>query len=902
MKRMTWLAAVVGVGLVFAAGVARSADSTWTNTAGGLYHDPANWSAGVPGDTDRASFITVGTYLVTFTNDVSSRFSMGSASPNVTFDLGGFTYTRPSPSPGFALDVMNNAQWTITNGTFLSQFTMSMAYNGNYASMTSRVTVGQGALFRHTGTNFNIGYRYAAEFNVVNGGKLVTDVPVAGDIRVGRTEGGLLGTGTLLVDGAGSVWTNLNTANAASQIQVADSLGATGTISVLNGGLVVHKGGNVSIGYRGIGNLNVTGGSTFDASDPNTGAIFYIGQDGGAHQGVGTALVSGENSKLLLGANNRSFSFTIGSSAGATGTLTVADQGQVVHKGRNMIVGNSGSGTLIIQSGGELDATGLDNNYHLYFGNASGSVGSVTVTGSNSILRVGTSLNRNQLLVGSSAGSQGTLTVADSGKVVFTGTNLFIASSGTGTLNIHSGGVFDARQMDVASVFYVGNANGAVGTVNIDGVGSELLIGENIRSNVLRVGNSAGSSGTINISNGGKLVHAGSDVTFGSAGVGALYLTSGGVFDAWDMVPGRSTYIGNTTNGLVSISGAGSQYRNAKQSTMYMGFNTGIKGTLIIEDGGTFTGGTNGIYGGYRGQADILVRTGGLFHNAIGSGPLYLGSDPAASLTVGGLGFMAVSGTTSRAIGGDWMLGNRSSTGTVVVADGGTLDFYRQVIIGAGQTNALGIYNAKGTVLVTGTGSVLRSTALTSVELPFASFTTASGRAIGVGAAAWGGGWHDGGLWIPGEAGGTNQYVRSDGTLIVEKGGLVDAGAGRLAVFSNSLLRIDGGRALTTQLGMETGSVFNVVLNLGDANADALLTASGEVRLWGATLQVELADGYAPAVDDVFTLISFGTLNSPYNRFSYGGSILEDEATFTVGSTDFQIDYFNNNVYLTVIP
>ncbi|MDZ4197947.1 MAG: hypothetical protein U1E27_01535, partial [Kiritimatiellia bacterium] len=654
-------------------------------------------------------------------------------------------------------------------------------------------------------------------------------------------------------------------------LSVGSAAGATGTLTVADQGQVVYKGTNALIGSSGSGTVNISGGGVLDATEMDLASILYVGNANGS---VGNLTVTGTNSALRLGAYTNRVALYVGNSAGSQGFITIADGGLFTYNGTNAFFGNSGSGTLNIQSGGAWLATNVNAGSILYVGNGNGSIGNATVTGTNSLLRFGFYTNRNSLIVGSSAGSQGFVTVADGGRFIYTGTNLFIASSGAGTLNINSGGVFDAREMDVSSVFYVGNANGSVGIVNIDGVGSELLIGENIRSNVLRVGNSAGSSGTINISNGGKLVHAGSDVTFGNAGVGALYLTSGGVFDAWNMVQNRSIYIGNTTNGLVSISGEGSYFRNAQRATMYMGFNTGIKGTLIIEDGGIFMGGTNAIYAGYRGQADILVRSGGQFNNVVGQGAIYLGADAAASLTLGGLGFMSVSGATSRAIGGDFNIGGRSSTGTLIVADGGTLEFYRQLFTGTAATNAGAIYNAKGTILVTGTGSVIRSTSLTSVDLPLASFSTASGRAIGVGGAGWGG-WNENGLLLPSEQFGTNAYMRGNGTLIVENGGLVDAGAGRLAVFSNSLLRIDGGRALTTQLGMETGSVFNVVLNLGDANADALLTASGEVRLWGATLQVELADGYAPAVDDVFTLKSFGTLNSPYNRFSYGGSILE---------------------------
>ncbi|MDZ4198712.1 MAG: PEP-CTERM sorting domain-containing protein [Kiritimatiellia bacterium] len=601
---------------------AAEAQQIWTNTAGGFFHDPANWQTNVPAAGERADFNVNGTYLVTFTNDANAALQTAN-NPNLTFDLGGFRFTRPNAIVNF--DIGNNATLLVTNGVFDSLRTFGIAYGGT-ATSTSRVTIGQGAVWYQSNAVLAVGYRYRGELHVVDGGKLLTDT-AAGQIRIGRSEGGVNGTGLISVSGVGSVWTNMNVFSAANDIRIGNDAGGTGTVNVTQGGLLVNMASHIRVGYAGVGSLNITSGGVLD--------------------------------------NRKSAGWT-----------------------------------------------------YIYVGELAGAEGTITVSGTNSALRLGT--------------------------------------------------------------------------------------------NYLQVGQARGA-----------------------------------------------------------------------------------KGTVILEDGGTFSSERLTTVGHRSTEGLMIVRNGGLIDMiGVGSGGgIQVGGDDANAAN-GGYGRLILTNSGSKAILADLTAGHRFSTGDVVIADGATVEMYRHVMIGVAITNASNLFTAKGSITVTGEDSVLKR------YTGGAILGDAGSTSLGVGAGGWGG-WDLSGLLLPNDSG----HVRGEGLLVVEDGGLVQVDS-RISLFSNSTIRIDGGRTISSNIGMETGSVFQVVLGLADANAaQALMTSSGEVRIWGATLDVQLADGYTPAVDDLFKLIDGSAFDSQViNRFSMNGSILADESTFSVGATDFRIDYFGGDVFLTVIP
>jgi hypothetical protein len=109
-------AAALGAGWLSPAD-APAADSTWTGPGGGVYsgtfHLPTNWSAGVPGPADAATFGLPQTYTVTLTADATNRaalFTAGAvtlkASPNNKVQT--YTVGSAAVSGGATLTLQNS--------------------------------------------------------------------------------------------------------------------------------------------------------------------------------------------------------------------------------------------------------------------------------------------------------------------------------------------------------------------------------------------------------------------------------------------------------------------------------------------------------------------------------------------------------------------------------------------------------------------------------------------------------------------------------------------------------------------------------------------------------------------------------------------------------------------------
>ncbi|MDZ4198167.1 MAG: PEP-CTERM sorting domain-containing protein [Kiritimatiellia bacterium] len=928
MKRMTWLAGVAVSLALATSGWAQSA--TWTGNAGdGLWTNAANWTTGGPtvnGGNATFSTASLGSQSITFTTNVWAKTTIGSTTPfvDLTFNMGGFTLTH-DPAGG-AFDVQRYGALTVLNGTILmtnsgalnrqfqigyhDTFTSSGVTNLLPEDAWSRVVIGSGGVINFQDSTFNVATRYLGELTITNGGTLLTDSRANQGFYIAATVSPDAvshnrSLGIMTITGAGSSWTNYGAQNANSEFRIANHANATGTLNVVNGGTAMHQAGHVWMGASGDGTVNVESGGSFTVDPVGATRIVYVGVNNGA---IGRLNVSGSNSLFQIAATTQTNTeVRIGHNLGAQGIVTVSDGGTVMHRAGSVRVGASGAGTLNIESGGSFTMKPVSPTFVFSVGMNSGAVGQVNVSGSNSLLLIdgGTEDNRTEFRVGHSAGAQGFVTVSNQGLLDIRGTNIHVGSSGTGTLVVASGGQMVTTGMLNNVSFTLANNAGSRGTVTVTGAGSVWTNSRSGAVNAIRLGNAANTIGILNITDGGLVVNegAGNSTWIGAAAgsYGEMNVLSGGTFK-YGLTPTFQAFIigsgsGTGSEGLLRVSGTGSLVDvSVTNGALYVGYVRGDSARMIVESNAVASVGSSGLVVGMRSTDSIAtVQHGGQISVATGTGVITVGTDAAAG-TLPGHGVLMVTGATSRVLAGGLNLAQRGSTGNVIVADGGVIEVYRN--IGIGQiTNETG--TGRATMLVTGTNSAVRRTALTAGDLPMADFLSSSH--LGVGALA-GNAWTTGGL-VPSDG-----SVRTLGQLTVENGGLVEMNH-RIFVFSNSTVHVNGGQIRTvggganSVLGMETGSVFRATLWLGNANsADALIKADGEVRLWGATLQVELADGYTPQLDDVFMLIDGGTLNSSYNRFSYGGSILEDEATFTVDSTDFQISYFNNDVFLTVIP
>jgi autotransporter-associated beta strand protein len=132
--------------------------------------------------------------------------------------------------------------------------------------------------------------------------------------------------------------------------------------------------------------------------------------------------------------------------------------------------------------------------------------------------------------------------------------------------------------------------------------------------------------------------------------------------------------------------------------------------------------------------------------------------------------------------------------------------------------------------------------------------------------------------------GGTLSGVGTVNNVSVQMGGVLSPGA------SPGILTANG------NVTLESGSTLKIEINgltLG-VDYDQLFLANTTLTLNNPGLQVLL--GFSPSIGDSFTIVSgFSTLSGQFNG-------LPDGSVFSVGSTQFQIDYEPNDIVLTVVP
>ncbi|OAM88403.1 autotransporter outer membrane beta-barrel domain-containing protein [Termitidicoccus mucosus] len=387
--------------------------------------------------------------------------------------------------------------------------------------------------------------------------------------------GGSAGTGVLTVNPTGTV------TSPAGFIGWGEA--TTGTASIA--GLWQTTGDlNVSYGVGATGVLDVAAGGTV-----KTGSIGYIGRNTAAS---GTVRVDGLwdiTGNLAVGmsgtgALNIAPTGTVRSSNAALGwnndaSAGVASVAGVWNINGDLAVGRLGSGVLDIAATGTVTATGTTT-----IGNAAGQSGTVNVAGvlaANALSFVGVAgygeLNING---GTVSNANGTLYVGGSDA----------ASTGTGVINVRSGGFLD----NTGKTLVVGRfGSGAV----------TLETGGSIASGNLYITDTTTATGTVTIKNGARW-DAG--VTYvAQRGTGVLAIEQGGV-----LVSAGGVNIANTAdsnaNGTATVAGLWTATGG--------NFMVGVygAGTLVIEQTGTvFAGGTNNYFllGRYAaGSGTAIVR------------------------------------------------------------------------------------------------------------------------------------------------------------------------------------------------------------------------------------------------------------------------------------------------------
>lgn len=330
----------------------------------------------------------------------------------------------------------------------------------------------------------------------------------------------------------------------------------------------------------------------------------------------------------------------VGTGNGGNGTVTVQNGGTIISHGDLIGVSPGSFGAMLVESGGSWTA----NNF-LTVGTSG--TGSAIVQGGGQVITP-------ILNIGINAGSTGTMLVTGAGSTVRGAGpsigSLTVGSAGTGSMTFEQGGRFEGLFINV------GRANGAVGTLNVDGTGSNVALSGD--TTFMTVGREGGSQGTANITNGAQ-------VTITSTTAAAIGFQAG-----------RET----GSNGVINVSGGASINVTGPQARVHIG--RGGTGVLNLTDGGktTLTGtgtagaalniGNNAVTGG--------ASTGNGTVNVIGAGSVLKVQSSTGQATVN--------------------VGFNGNTGLLNVTNGGRVEAQEVRITATGSLMGNGTINALVTV------------------------------------------------------------------------------------------------------------------------------------------------------------------------------------------------------------
>ena len=345
---------------------------------------------------------------------------------------------------------------------------------------------------------------------------------------------------------------------------------------------------------------------------------------------VSDGVLDGSGPNLVLG------------SATAIGTAT--QNGGAVHIDGNLVFGTGASsfggtydlfgGLLMVHGdivegsvGGGLDSTVTDAQLHV-------DGGTLNLVGSN--------LSTQSLRVGNAAGRTGSLTLTD--KTVNNSGTLYVAESGTGTLNL----LGTTTLGDAASVsIQIGESTASDGTLNIgDGTDTPVVNASNIDVAVSGTGALTILSGTINATGGINLADGGGGsgtMVVGNGTSAPIINNSGGNFETADVGTGVVTWnsgtLNQTTNNLIVGQGAGSNATFILNDGLIdlenqLRMNNGVG--LVDQNGGTMNVGTTlDMENGSSSTTDMTYRISGGTLNVgdRATGDLIIGNTPNADST-----------------------------------------------------------------------------------------------------------------------------------------------------------------------------------------------------------------------------------------------------------------------------
>jgi len=565
-------------GQITAGGWVRNAASNFDHTGGTLTIDGGDFSSGTSG------------------------FNFTGADRPVIELINGATHN------GVNID-MRNAEWHALSGSTITATTLEL-FNSTGTGDPTEMVIDASTLTLtgelNVGTNGGDG-----ELTVRNGSTASSSA-----LRIGFSGSGA--TGTVTIDGPGTTFT-------AGTLFTGNGTNNNGDLIISDGALLTITGaanGNTTVGDDGTGLATITvtgdngGPSTLDAA-----GFMWIG--GSDNENGGDATIDIEEGGLM---NSDGAIVGFGNGGGSDGTGVVNITGpesfwNAIANGTNdLFIGDNGNGTLNVTAGGRVDADAL------VIGDEAGSeTALVTIDGDDSIINVsglihigsgrkgtlnltdGAALNTGinnssaEARIGNAAGADGSSVLVDNATWTHQATGKFAvgddsdsSADGPASLTIRNGG-----SVSTGGLFFVADQPGSTGSVIVDGEGSLLDIGDDVR-----LGDNG--AGTMEIRNGG-------DVTTAPTAFFEVSAFGGGSGDLTVTNPGSTLTVG----GYLSVGDEGA-----------------ADGTLLIDDGGVVATEDDHVYIARASSSSTGVITVQDLNTGDGSAGAQLNS--GASLFIGG--------------------------------------------------------------------------------------------------------------------------------------------------------------------------------------------------------------------------------------------------------------------------
>lgn len=461
--------------------------------------------------------------------------------------------------------------------------------------------------------------------------------------------------------------------------------------------------GNLTVGFRGAGELSITNGGVVKNTSTayisryadTTGSSVLVDGAGSLWETIGSIYVGNQGEGSLTISNggtvNVSSALSLGFSAGSSAYVYVSGAGSSLNIGNFLsLSGSGGAGELHISDGASVTAKSAD------VGGYRGT-GLITVDGNGSTLDI----TGGNLVIGKEDNASGTLIISNGGKVTsidsylgyyYTPQDNHVVISGTGSSWENSGRL------------NVGHIGG--GTVTVADSAT-------LSSNQSFIGGSTGgsssglASGTVLVSGVGSLWNNNIDIQIGARGVGLLTVENGGIVNS-NKVLLATDY--SYSEGKVVVTGNGSQLNVITDLVIA---DKGIGEIELVNRGSIHSG--NAILGNERtGDATVNVNGTGTVWNT--DNYFYIGNSGKATMLVdgaavvntqtahigrlsGGNGDLTVSGSGSMFNVADALyVGGTRATGVLTVSDGACAKANSATIGGVGST---------GTITVTGNNSAL---------------------------------------------------------------------------------------------------------------------------------------------------------------------------------------------------